>query len=78
MPADDKRILTYARWFIAMRWLSAMRPPKLVIASLAVYALSFVLIGFFLWVAENVATLVGAWSASSMWAAPCQPGSAWC
>ncbi len=30
--------------FIAMRWLSAMRPPRLVIASLAVYALSFVLI----------------------------------
>ncbi len=30
--------------FIAMRWLSAMRPPKLVIASLAIYALSFVLI----------------------------------
>ena len=30
--------------FIAMRWLSAMRPPKLVMASLAIYALSFVLI----------------------------------
>ena len=30
--------------FIAMRWLSAMRPPRLVTASLAVYALSFVLI----------------------------------
>ena len=30
--------------FIAMRWLSAMRPPKLVTASLAIYALSFVLI----------------------------------
>ncbi len=30
--------------FIAMRWLSAMRPPKLVMTSLAVYALSFVLI----------------------------------
>ncbi len=30
--------------FIAMRWLSATRPPKLVMASLAIYALSFVLI----------------------------------
>lgn len=30
--------------FIAMRWLSAMRPPKLVMASLLIYALSFVLI----------------------------------
>jgi MFS family permease len=30
--------------FIAMRWLSAMRPPQLVTASLAIYALSFVLI----------------------------------
>lgn len=30
--------------FIAMRWLSSMRPPGLVIASLAIYALSFVLI----------------------------------
>lgn len=30
--------------FVAMRWLSAMRPPKLVMASLAIYALSFALI----------------------------------
>lgn len=29
--------------FIAMRWLSAMRPPRLVTASLAIYALSFAL-----------------------------------
>jgi MFS family permease len=30
--------------FIAMRWLAAMRPPRLVMASLMIYALSFVLI----------------------------------
>jgi MFS family permease len=30
--------------FVAMRWLSAVRPPRLVMASLAIYALSFVLI----------------------------------
>lgn len=30
--------------FIAMRWLSAMRPPRLVVASLSAYAVSFVLI----------------------------------
>ena len=30
--------------FVAMRWLSAMRPPRLVMASLAIYAVSFVLI----------------------------------
>lgn len=30
--------------FIAMRWLSTVRPPRLVTASLAIYALSFVLI----------------------------------
>ena len=30
--------------FVAMRWLSAMRPPKLVMASLAIYAVSFALI----------------------------------
>jgi uncharacterized membrane protein YoaT (DUF817 family) len=54
-----------ARWLLAVLVLIAFAPAKVYFTTTRrryiPVAISFILIGFFIWIAENIATFLGAW-----------------